>query len=66
MTKEEENKLKNDVRELQEFKDFIIRHFHLQPKAEELEPAVAAFLAGDPSALKSYKQRGGNIGGPTQ
>lgn len=66
MSPAEERKLKDEIQELKEFRDFIIKHFHLQPKAEELEPAVAAFLAGDPSALKSYKQRGGNIGGPTQ
>jgi hypothetical protein len=61
MTQAEEKKIKNEVAELKRFRDFIIQHFHLEPKAEELEIAVAALMAGDKSALESYIQRGGKI-----
>lgn len=61
MTQAEEKQLKNEVAELKKFRDFIIKHFRLEPKAEELEIAVAALVAGDKSALESYIQRGGKI-----
>ena len=62
MTQEEKiNKLENEVRELKSFREFIIKRFKLEPTNDDLEQAVLAFTAGDPSALDSYILRGGKI-----
>lgn len=62
MTQADEIKMMRDeIRELKGFRDFILDHFKLKPKEDELEQAIAELDSGDPSLLQSYLRRGGRI-----
>ena len=60
---EEIKQLKAEIRELKEFRLFLLKHLKLEPTQDELEQAVAIFVAtGDKSGLDSYIVRGGPLG----
>lgn len=61
MTQAEEKQIRDEIRELKDFRDFILDHFKLKPKAEDLEQAIAELDSGDPTLLQSYFRRGGRI-----
>lgn len=55
------SKLEDEMAKQKRTIDFLLEHFRLKPNLDELEQAVAALTAGDPSALDSYLTRGGQI-----
>ena len=59
---EDIRKLKDEVTKQGKTIEFLLNHFHLVPKEDELEQAAAImFASGDTAALDSYLSRGGKI-----
>lgn len=58
---EKMNKLEQEVKAQRRTIDFLLDYLKLKPAKDELEQAIAALSAGDPSHLESYIIRGGKI-----